>query len=200
MDAMLRILLPIYLVVYFTVAFFWRSYRVWKQTGSNPYVLGKSDNAHDFIGKIFRLTSLFSIAVVILFAASSAWYQYLTPIAWLQRSTLRWCGLSLLALSLIWMIIAQAQMGSSWRIGIDANRETALVQHGLFRVSRNPIFLGMRFNLLGFFFVLPNAATLLILVLGEILVQIQVRLEEEYLRQRHGENYQNYCRQTRRWI
>ena len=52
-----------------------------------------------------------------------------------------------------------------------------------------PIYLVMRVNLLGFFFVLPNAATLLILVLGEVLMQIQVRLEEEYLRQVHGEDY-----------
>lgn len=200
LDAALRIFLPIYLVVYFTAAFFWRSYRVWKDTGVNPYVLGKSDNAHDFIGKVFRLTSVLSVVVVILFATSSAWYQYLTPIAWLQHSALRWCGLGLLALSLIWIIIAQAQMGSSWRIGIDANRQTALVQHGLFRLSRNPIFLGMRLNLLGFFWVLPNAVTLLILFLGEVLIQIQVRLEEEYLRQVHGRNYENYCRQTRRWI
>jgi len=199
-DAMLRILLPLYLAVYFAAAFFWRSYRVWKQTGVNPYVLGKTDNAHDFIGKIFRLTSGLSVVVVILYSASNQWYQYLTPIIWLQQSALRWCGLMLLAISLIWIVIAQAEMGNSWRIGIDANRQTALVQQGLFRLSRNPIFLGMRVNLLGFFLVLPNAATLLILVLGDVLIQIQVRLEEEYLRQMHGEDYQNYCRQTRRWI
>lgn len=200
MDASLRILLPIYLVVYFAVAFFWRSYRVWKRTGVNPYVLGKTDNAHDFIGKIFRLTSGLSVVVVILYAASIRLYQYLTPIIWLQQPALRWCGLILLTLSLIWIIIAQVQMGNSWRIGIDANRQTALVQHGLFRLSRNPIFLGMRVNLLGFFLVLPNAVTLLVCVLGEVLIQIQVRLEEEYLRQVHGKNYENYCRQTRRWI
>ena len=200
MDALLRILLPIYFVVYFAAAFFWRSYRVWKQTGVNPYVLGKTDNAHDFIGKIFRLTSGLSVVVIILYATSTSWYQYLAPIIWLQRSALRWCGLLLLVLSLIWIAIAQAQMGSSWRIGIDAKRQTTLVHHGLFRLSRNPIFLGMRVNLLGFFLVLPNAATLLILILGDVLMQIQVRLEEEYLRQVHGKEYQQYCRQTRRWI
>jgi protein-S-isoprenylcysteine O-methyltransferase Ste14 len=38
------------------------------------------------------------------------------------------------------------------------------------------------------------------LVLGEALMQIQVRLEEEYLRRTHGEEYQKYCQRTRRWL
>lgn len=34
--------------------------------------------------------------------------------------------------------------------------------------------------------------------LGRTLIQIQVRLEEEHLRRMHGDDYQNYCQQTRR--
>jgi len=91
-------------------------------------------------------------------------------------------------------------MGNSWRIGIDAGDKTQLVQHGVFRWSRNPIFLGMRVTLFGFFLILPNVMTFATLVLGEALMQIQVRLEEEYLRRTHGEEYRKYCQQTRRWL
>jgi protein-S-isoprenylcysteine O-methyltransferase Ste14 len=52
----------------------------------------------------------------------------------------------------------------------------------------------------GFFLTLPNAVTLLALVLGDVLMQIQVRLEEEFLRNSHGEDYEEYCRKVRRWI
>jgi len=109
-------------------------------------------------------------------------------------------GLGLLLASLVWSFIAQAQMGNSWRIGIDAATKTQLVQHGVFRLSRNPIFLSMRVTLLGFFLILPNAVTFATLLLGDALMQIQVRLEEEYLRQTHGEEYQKYCQRTRRWL
>jgi protein-S-isoprenylcysteine O-methyltransferase Ste14 len=34
------------------------------------------------------------------------------------------------------------QMGDSWRIGIDQEQKTSLVRHGVFKLSRNPIFLG----------------------------------------------------------
>lgn len=200
METILRYLLPGYLIAYLGLAFFWLSFLVWKRTGVNPYVLGKTDNAHDFVGMLFRMTIAAIVGVVILFAVSSTAYEYLTPIVWLERAMLKFAGLSLLAVSLIWTLLAQAQMGNSWRIGIDANAKTALVTHGVFRWSRNPIFLGMRVTLLGFFLILPNALTLTTLILGDALMQIQVRLEEEYLRQTHGEEYRNYCQGTRRWL
>ena len=67
-------------------------------------------------------------------------------------------------------------------------------------MSRNPIFLGMRLTLLGLFLILPNAFTLVVMVAGDLLMQIQVRLEEDFLTKTHGETYLNYCKRTRRWI
>jgi len=200
LRSMLRILLPVCLLGYLTFAFLWRSFWVWKKTGINPFVFGKTDNAHDFVGMLFRLTMAAIVAVVILFAVSNTAYEYLTPIVWLERRAFVLIGLFLLTASFIWTLLAQAQMGNSWRIGIDAETKTQLVTHGVFGISRNPIFLGMRVTLLGLFLLLPNAATLTTLVLGEALMQIQVRLEEEYLRQTHGEAYQKYCQRTRRWL
>ena len=200
MDSILRYFLPTYLIVYFVAAFFWRSYIVWKRTGINPYKLGKAGNAHDFIGMLFRLTLAAIAFVVVLYSISNDAYQYLTPIRWLEQPVLVLFGLGLLLASLVWTFIAQAQMGNSWRIGIDAGDKTQLVQHGVFRLSRNPIFLSMRVTLLGFFLILPNAVTFATLLLGDALMQIQVRLEEEYLRQTHGEEYQKYCQRTRRWL
>ncbi|HEX8249045.1 MAG TPA: isoprenylcysteine carboxylmethyltransferase family protein [Pyrinomonadaceae bacterium] len=200
MDDVLRIILPLYLVAYFGVAFVWRSVAVWKQTGINPYVLGKTDNAHDFIGVAFRLTFALIVAVIIVFAFFSPLYQYAAPLIWIEHRSVKSIGLVLLVASLVWTAIAQIQMGKSWRIGIDRENRTELVQSGLFRVSRNPIFFGMRVALWGFFLTLPNAITLLALVLGDVLMQIQVRLEEEFLSSAHGEKYAEYCRGARRWI
>lgn len=200
MGNSLRYLLPVYLLAYLTSAFFWRSFVVWKRTGVNPYVMGKTDNAHDFVGMLFRLTMVAIVTVVFLYAASNRAYAYLTPIIWLEQSTLKYAGIFLLAASFIWTLIAQAQMGNSWRIGIDAAHKTQLVTQGIFSISRNPIFLGMRVTLLGLFLIVPNAVTFATLLLGEALMQIQVRLEEEYLRQTHGGEYQKYCQRTHRWL
>jgi protein-S-isoprenylcysteine O-methyltransferase Ste14 len=111
------------------------------------------------------------------------------PIEWLERSGLRWTGVMLLLLSLVWTVVAQAQMGESLRIGIDQTHRTNLVQSGVFKLSRNPIFLGMMVTLFGLFLVSPNALTLLTLAIGVVLIQIQVRLEEEFLARLHGDEF-----------
>jgi protein-S-isoprenylcysteine O-methyltransferase Ste14 len=200
MEDVLRIILPAYLIIYFAVAFVWRSVVVYKTTGINPYVLGGSDNAYDYIGFVFRLTFLAVVGVIILFSAFSGFYDYAAPIAWLEHDFVRWFGLGFLVASLIWTAVAQVQMGASWRIGIDQENRTELVEQGLFKLTRNPIFLGMRIALAGFFLTIPNAVTLLTYVLGDVLMQIQVRLEEEHLRSLHGERYAEFTKRVRRWI
>jgi protein-S-isoprenylcysteine O-methyltransferase Ste14 len=200
MNNSLKYILPVYLVVYFFFAFFWRTYLIWKRTKKNPYVLGKAENAHDFIGKIFRLVVIGIAAVVILFAASSEGYQFLVPIVWLEKPPLKVGGVILLLISLGWILIAQSQMGNSWRIGIDKDNQTKLVSGGIFQISRNPIFLGMRLSLMGFFLTMPNAFMLTIFVLGDVLMQIQVRLEEEHLSRTHGDDYESYRQKVRRWL
>ena len=196
----LRYFLPLYLTSYFFAAFFWRSFVVWKRTGVNPLVFKGSDNAHDYIGRVFKLLFTAVVAAVAVHSLSERLYEYLTPIAWLERPWLRWAGVALLLVSLAWTVVAQAQMGESWRIGIDEEHRTPLVRKGVFGVSRNPIFLGMMLTLLGLFLVIPNAVTLLVFVLGVVLIQIQVRLEEEFLSNSHGEEYAQYRRGVRRWL
>jgi protein-S-isoprenylcysteine O-methyltransferase Ste14 len=200
MDTFLRWFLPLYLLIYVAAAFVVRSLLVWRRTGINPYRLGDADNAHDFIGRLFRLAFVVVGVMIGCYFVGDAFYTYLLPIQWLQAPPLVMVGLALLVGSLVWIVIAQAQMGSSWRIGIDHDHATQLVQRGVFKLSRNPIFLGMRLTLLGFFLVLPNAVSLVVLVLGEALMQIQVRLEEAHLAQLHGAAYDMYRQHTRRWL
>jgi len=190
----------VWLLVYFAVAFVLPSYRVWKRTGVNPVTFRGADNAHDYIGKLFKIVMLGLTLVVILYAFAPNYYPFTLPIVWLENQIIQTVGIGLLLISLGWTVLAQIQMGNSWRIGIDEEKKTALVQSGLFRCSRNPIFLGMIVTLNGVFLTIPNALTLLFLALGFVLIQIQVRLEEEFLTRTQGEEYAAYRRQVRRWL
>lgn len=190
---MLGYVLIIYLILYFGAAFVVPTYRVWKRTGVNPVTFRGADTAHDYIGKLFKILMAALATVVIVYAFAPNFYSYLLPIAWLENRAVQYFGIALLLTSLGWTVLAQIQMGNSWRIGIDEEKETALVQTGLFRVSRNPIFLGMIATLTGVFLILPNALTLLVFALGFVLIQIQVRLEEEFLKQTRGAEYADYA-------
>lgn len=140
------------------------------------------------------------VAIVIVYAFIPSAYQYVMPIHALERTSVRLTGFILLLVSLVWTVVAQAQMGNSWRIGIDTEERTELVQTGVFRLSRNPIFVGMIVTLWGLFLMIPNVGTLTTLLVGTILIGIQVRLEEEYLTRIQAHEYMEYRRRVRRWL
>jgi protein-S-isoprenylcysteine O-methyltransferase Ste14 len=122
------------------------------------------------------------------------------PIKQLDTSAIKYTGLGFLVFALIWTIIAQGHMKNSWRIGIDTETRTELIMTGLFGLSRNPIFFGMILSLVGLFLTTPNALTAIFLTLGYVLIQIQIRLEEEFLTSQHGQNYLTYKEKVRRFI
>lgn len=200
MDNPLRVGLPIYVAVFLGAAMVWPSYRVWRRTGVNPYVLTRGDDAHSYVGGLFRLCLTTLVVIVGIAVVSPEIYRLLTPIDWLMSPNIVLVGEVLLVAALGWVLVAQIQMGDSWRIGVDKTRATALVRHGLYGWSRNPIFLGMLVMLLGFVLVLPSAASLAVAVLGHALIQIQVRLEEAHLARLHGDDYRAYRTAVRRWL
>lgn len=200
MDYFIKIILPIYFIIYFGIAFVLKSLIVAKRIGKNPLVLPKDDSAYGLIGYYFKLTLIAMFVYVLAFAFFPAWHDYFLPIKQLDDSTIKYIGLILLFISLLWTIIAQGHMKNSWRIGIDTETKTELVTTGLFGLSRNPIFFGMILSLVGLFLVTSNALTALFLILGYVLIQIQIRLEEEFLGKEHGQTYINYKQKVRRLI
>lgn len=197
---MLRLFLLIYTILFFGGAMIWPSYRTWRATGVNPYRLPGQVGLPGFVGGAFRLILLALIALVLLHVAFPGATAYLGPIVWLQSPLAQGIGVALLLVAVAVVVTAQAQMGRSWRIGIDDQHDTALVTRGIFDRSRNPIFLGMRVMLVGLFLVLPNAATLALWLVGDVLIRTQVYLEEEHLLRQHGQAYQAYQQRVRRWI
>ena len=194
------IFLFLYLIIYFFLVFFLRSYLLWKKTGINPLTFNKTDDAHGYNGKVFTAISLIEVVVVFIYVFKNDWYQYLLPFWYLEYDYLVYFGWSLLILSLIIVWIAQSQMANSWRIGIDEKNKTELVTRGLFSISRNPIFLGVMIANMGLFFIIPNAFTLLIVSLSTVSINTQIRLEEEFLKNSHGEKYRDYFIRVRRWL
>ncbi len=191
---MLNLLL--FYLLFFAAAMLLPTLRVWKQTGVNPLVLPTSDDASGFVGRMFKIVIV--ALGVYLFLGS---LNLITPIGKMRIPTaLSSVGWALLITSFLWVVIAQFQMGRSWRIGIDTEVKTELVATGLFRFSRNPIFLGMMVQLLGLFLVQPDGVMLTMLVAAFILISVQIRMEEAHLSALHGEAYARYCGSVRRWI
>jgi protein-S-isoprenylcysteine O-methyltransferase Ste14 len=197
-------ILLVYFILFFAVGFAWSSWRTYRSTGRNPLVLPHNDSPEGYIGRAFKIvvvllgahlalqTQFTSASNALLHSMHVPLWQ--SPI-WLQITA--WLGLTL---SLFLMAFAQHHMGSSWRIGIDTEHPGALVAGSVFRLSRNPIFLSMRISLVGLVILQPTAPILALVVAGELLLQIQVRLEEAFLAAHYGADYCSYAQVVRRWL
>lgn len=200
MVEFLKIFLPIYATIFFFAVFLLRTAIVWQKTGINAFVLLKQGGTYGVIGVYFKLLPLASFLAVVSYSFFPSMYDFLAPFHWLENQLIVFVGIFFLIISLFWIWVAQTQMGKSWRIGIDEQRKTELITTGMFSISRNPIFLGMKVNLLAFFLVIPNAVTLTVVVTGFAIIDIQVRLEEQHLLNLNDDSYQNYYKKVRRWL
>jgi len=78
---------------------------------------------------------------------------------------------------------------------------TALVTTGVFRLTRNPMYLGMVTMILGVAILLGSAGPFLVVpILGIIFQRIFINPEERMLAATFGERFRQYRRRVRRWI
>jgi protein-S-isoprenylcysteine O-methyltransferase Ste14 len=96
--------------------------------------------------------------------------------------------------------VALDRVGTTWRPS-EPGRTTALVDTGVYRLSRNPIYLGMQIVLLSWAVVLASPAAVLVSVLfGAYIDRFQIRPEEMTLAAALGEDYRDYLVRVRRWV
>ena len=190
-----------YLSIYFLLVVVLRTYLHWKKTGINAFTFDPStDDAHGFNGKVYSSLILIEKVVVGIYAFKNSWYDFLLPFWYLEHPLLKKIAWVILIFSLPFIWLAQSQMTTSWRIGVDKKNSTNLVTQGLFSFSRNPIFLGVLLGNLGVFFIIPNAFTLVILSLSVVSINTQIRLEEAYLLDAFDKEYRSYRQKVRRWF
>lgn len=201
MEAFLKYYLPVFVLGFIVLVFVVPSVRVYKQTGINPFrFITKTHQTHDFVGATMKLFILLIIAVIIVHSFFYDAYRFLAPFTYLETKALKITALVIGHLSLAGIMTAQWQTKQSWRIGIDYENKTALINKGLFSFSRNPVYLFLLFALAGLFLILPNAITFAVLFAAYLILHVTIRLEEDFLHKQHGEAYQQYKRKVHRLL
>ena len=196
----IKIYLKFYICAYFVVLFVIPSIRIYKETGINPVVFGDRDNLHDYIGIVMKLLMGLTAAVILFSGFMGAGQTYLVPVSYLEKPWALYSGMLLIHISFMMILLAQLQMKKSWRMGIDEKNKTQLITTGLFKISRNPVFLGIIISVIGIFLILPNMFTFAIMILTYFVIQVQVRLEEAFLEKQHGHGYLQYKQKVKRFI
>lgn len=190
----------LYLIIYYGVLLILRSYILYKNTGINPVKNMDKNGIEGFIENVMTVCFILISVIVLNFVFLESNYQWLIPIYYLENMFFGYLGITISFIGLIIGIIAQLQMGNSWRLGLDRNSKTELVKKGLFKYSRNPIYLGILISNIGFFMMMPNALSFAFLVVSYVGLEVKIRLEETYLQKVHPIEYLNYQSSVRRWF
>ncbi|MBW2373232.1 MAG: isoprenylcysteine carboxylmethyltransferase family protein [Deltaproteobacteria bacterium] len=198
MDATLatRISLPLLLLAFVIVLMVWPVVRLRRETGAWAVTLHRETApGQRVVAGAFLAMQLAALAFVATYALRGP-----APLGvWPFPASSAWLGLGVGLAGLLLVAMAQRQMGTSFRIGID-DAETALVQEGLFTVVRNPIFSSLLVLLAGMFLAVPCLWTLGLWVVAAVTVGKQVRLEEGHLLEQHGDAYRNYASRVGRFF
>ena len=148
----------------------------------------------------WKLATALALASALTAWLAPDWETALGRPAWADGDGLKWVSALIFIASVAIIAAAQLQMGASWRIGVPSEGPGPLVAHGLFAWSRNPIFVGMIGAVLALFLWSPHLVTAAVLAATWTLALVQVRIEEEALRQTHGDAYEHYAAHVGRWF
>ncbi len=127
---------------------------------------------------------------------------------WLPFGPLHFAGADWVALALALLGIAIAIAGvlafrrhTTTVNPMNPERSTTVVRDGIYRYTRNPMYLGFVFVLIGWGFHLGQASALLMLIPFVVWLNFfQIIPEERALRRQFGSEFEQYCRVVRRWI
>ncbi|MDR3336279.1 MAG: isoprenylcysteine carboxylmethyltransferase family protein [Treponema sp.] len=112
----------------------------------------------------------------------------------------KYVGIVLCFAGLVIFLFALISFGKAWRIGIDEKNSHELITSGMFKYSRNPIFLFMDLFFTGIMLVYPNIPCIAMAVGAIIGIHLQIKREEKFLEGKFGEQYREYKKQARRYL
>lgn len=164
-----------------------RGIAIRRRTGDRPLTFLSATGMQRLAGMSFALSTAALIAASIIAATGGI------PEFALHATILATLGALL-------VIVAQVQMGRAWRIGVREGDAPLFVSHGLFRFSRNPIFVGMM--LVGLSAAFASGlwwawAAFAVLVVS---CAVQVRIEEAHLEASFGQAYRDFRAKVPRWL
>ena len=141
---------------------------------------------------IYAIVFLFSVLVQRWIPLSTSFFKTQTAMI---------IGLILLATGLIFNIPALIQFIKTKNTIVTVKPATSLQTSGIYRLTRNPMYVSLLLFYAGIAFFIGNWWTVLLLPLLILVITFYViRHEEKYLERSFGETYMEYKRRVRRWI
>ena len=157
----------------------------------------------DQIGKGSKPRKVLLIEILMKIATYAVVTVEVVSIIWnfrMWESSLTWIGIFVAFLGVLVFIVAMVTMRDSWRAGIPEKDKTELITKGIYRISRNPAFLGFDLMYVGLLIVFFNFVHLALVLYAVIMLHLQILQEENFLTATFGEKYTEYKKRTGRYF
>jgi protein-S-isoprenylcysteine O-methyltransferase Ste14 len=191
-----------YFLIVFYVVFIGRSILL-RLAGTNPFVIGKGKMGLKAFIEILLIPSLLFWSWEVLRQSMNSNLSILPDVMYQNLNfpvVLGLAGIVLTVAGFALFVMALISFGSSWRVGIDNKKPGELVTTGMFKYSRNPIFLFIDLYFIGTFLVYPNMFFGLSFIIVVLLIHYQIIQEEKHLNKTYGEKYSKYMQNTPRYL
>lgn len=146
---------------------------------------------------IHRVETLMSIATcaapIIQLTSLGLEWNYMPSIG-------RYIGAGIALLGDVIFLISVTTMKNSWRAGIPKTDETKLVTNGIYKISRNPAFLGFDLMYIGIALLYLNPVSIVFSLFPIVMLHLQILQEEKYLIAAFGEEYIKYKQKVFRYF
>lgn len=118
----------------------------------------------------------------------------------IQHTGIKIFGIIVLAFGLLIYALALYSFHNSWRIGIDREKPGQLITNGIFKYSRNPIYVSLDLLVAGTFLLQGHFIFLVLFVAMATSLHVQVLQEESFLIQTYGNSYLQYRNEVSRYL
>ena len=149
------------------------------------------------INRTLFYTSKYSVIILWVAMIVQIWG---IPISFVEvPAVLFWISMALWLFGFTLLFLGRFKLGTSFRLGTP-KESTSLRIDGLFRFSRNPMYLGLYSTILA-----SSLSTLnpIVILLGSYVIAVHHTIvlgEEEYMKRAFGQEYLDYCHRVRRYI
>ena len=168
-----------------------------KKQGISVDLLGKGDKPEKaarieiilklitYIGAVIQFISVFFSNFILLFNTSF-------PIHTI--------GIFLMTVGVSFFLLSVTVMRNNWRAGFDKKQNTKLVTNGIYKISRNPAFVGFDLLYIGCMLAFPNIFNATITLIAIVAFHVQILGEEKFLIENFGQEYLDYKSKVRRYF
>jgi len=172
-----------------------------KLEGVDANVLFKATKPiQKYFSSLEKIMTALIVVVIIAHALFRNKFVLTNYIECMDSSLIKITGFAVGILGLTLCRIAQVTIGKSWRVGIDDYAKPGLITNGIYKLIRNPTYTGLFLLCAGVWIINPTILCAFWIYTFFIMIEFQVRCEEEYLIAQYGNQYLEYCKRTKRYF